>query len=235
MYTGERSSYLSIYYLLFFIFIFSSKKKFIIFNSITIILISFLVINFNENLKNKYNLLNLPNVNEKVLDQSNENKNTNNNLIDNSSNSRFLNFFIILNNSKWVGHSYRSFQIFKDNILFGSGFRSYKKHCYNYDDNENKKITKCSTHPHNFHSEIISDNGLIGYLIFITLIFALIISFIKNKLYKSFEISIILSLILAFVFPIKTTGSFFTTNTSFIFWMLIGHYFYLVSLFKTKN
>ena len=235
LYTGERSSYLSIYYLLTFVFIFSSKKKFIFFTSILIILFSFLAINFNENLKNKYNLLNLPKVDNKVLDQSNESDNTPNNLSDNFIDSKLLKFFVTFKNSKWAGHSYRSFQIFKDNIFFGSGFRTYKKHCYNYDDDENKKITKCSTHPHNFHSEIISDNGLIGYLIFLTLIFITIISFIKNKLYKSFEISIIFSLILTFIFPIKTTGSFFTTNSSFIFWILIGHYFYLMSSVKNKN
>ena len=124
------------------------------------------------------------------------------------------------------------FKIFKDNILFGSGFRTYRNHCYKYDDNIDKKITKCSTHPHNFHSEIISDNGLLGYLIFAIFILSIFYFFLKKKLYKNFNITIIFCLIITFIFPIKTTGSFFTTNSSFIFWVLIGHYFYLESLNK---
>ena len=75
---------------------------------------------------------------------------------------------------KYAGHYSRAIDIFKNNYFLGSGFKSYRKICgqyetmrqpNQYDTDENRRLS-CSIHPHNYHLEILSDTGIIGYLIF---------------------------------------------------------------------
>tara|TARA_B100001996_G_C18597287_1_gene568369 strand:- start:592 stop:1092 length:501 start_codon:yes stop_codon:yes gene_type:complete len=131
---------------------------------------------------------------------------------------------------KWQGHFDRSIEIFKKNIFFGSGFRNYRIVCIDYQEKyfNSVNISKCSTHPHNFHLEIISDNGISGYLIFLFFLVYIIKIFFNQKLYNEFGICVIFCLILSFVVPFKTTGSIFTTNYAFVFWYIISNYFFLI-------
>ena len=86
----------------------------------------------------------------------------------------------------------------------------------------------CSTHPHNFHLEILHDGGLVG--LFFILIFAvtLIINvkkliFSKNKFNKEkIIVSLILINFLIEIFPLKSTGSIFTTWNGTILWLSIA-------------
>ena len=86
------------------------------------LILSLISINFNQNLKDKYNLLNLPTSENKSLNSISKEKNNLEKLDKNNfQNNKFQEFFNSLKNSKWSGHSYRAFQIFKDNILFTKG------------------------------------------------------------------------------------------------------------------
>ena len=79
-------------------------------------------------------------------------------------------------------------------------------------------------HPHNYYLEILTETGLLGFLIII-LVFAktfYLLFYNKNfSLFNEENKKIILPFFLLFfieVFPIKSTGSFFTTgNASYIF------------------
>ena len=94
LFTGERSSFLSIFYFLILMFIFSNKRKFIFLVSITIIILSLVTINFNQNLKDKYNLLNLPTSENKSLNSiSKENNNLEKLDKNNFQNNKFQEFF----------------------------------------------------------------------------------------------------------------------------------------------
>ena len=120
--------------------------------------------------------------------------------------------------------------------MTGSGFRTFRIVCYEYERNFNDtNKQRCSTHPHNFHIEILSDNGILGYAIFLSFFIYISIIFLKEKLYRNFGCSILFCLIITFIFPIKTTGSFFTTNTSYLFFLLIAHFFNLRKQFKLSN
>ena len=82
-------------------------------------------------------------------------------------------------------------------------------------------------HPHNYYLEILTESGIIGFII-ILLIFSLImyLSLIKKYFTKSNlkNINIIIPFIFLFIveiFPIKSTGSFFTTgNTTYLFFLI---------------
>ena len=81
-------------------------------------------------------------------------------------------------------------------------------------------------HPHNYYLEILTETGIVGFLI-ISLIFLqiLYLSFYKKYISKnSFTNNTVVPFIFLFIaeiFPLKSTGSFFTTgNTTYLFLIL---------------
>ena len=224
--TGERSAFFTFFLFLFFLFIISKQKRLVFIISLSIVVSSLIVINSFSFLNNKYPFKTIINQSFLIEDNSKQEK-TLDLLITNTNQNIPIN--------KWLGHFERANEIIDKNKFFGSGFRNYRIVCFDYQKKyfNRKNISKCSTHPHNFHLEILSDNGILGYLMFIFFIIYLISTFIKGKHFENFGICLIFSLILAFIFPLKTTGSIFTTNYAFVFWYLIANYFFLIN--KTKE
>ena len=111
------------------------------------------------------------------------------------------------------------------NKIFGNGLRSFRKDCR---DDSNSKLSettnlsenqrRCSTHPHNYYIEILTETGIVGIslVLIIAIIFVIFIfknfTFLKgDNLKNSLVLSGVISLFIE-VFPIQTTGSIFTTN-----------------------
>ena len=67
-----------------------------------------------------------------------------------------------------VGRIYESsFMLFKDNYLFGVGLKNYRVECdLQVDPRPLHEAQFCSSHPHNFVLELLSETGLIGISIF---------------------------------------------------------------------
>jgi len=107
------------------------------------------------------------------------------------------------------------YQTWLENKYFGGGIKSFRYNCVTFN---------CSTHPHNYYLEILSDLGLIGFLL-LSIIFLKVfyVSFLKRFLSKNglnYDQTIIpfMFLFLIEIFPIKSTGGFFTTgNATYIF------------------
>lgn len=136
----------------------------------------------------------------------------------------FLQSIFILGNepiltNTYVKEFYSGYMAWKENILLGGGINSFYLNC-------SKTIPWCASHPHNYYIEILSELGLIGLLIIILIVFKLTKIFFKNKpnLSLNFENNIILPFALLLIiefFPLKTSGSFFTTwNTTFIIFLI---------------
>ena len=95
-------------------------------------------------------------------------------------------------------------------------------------------------HPHNYYLEILTETGIVGFFLLVTIFSTIIIISLKNdSLFnqkKSKEVRQIIPLLILFfieVFPIKSTGSFFTTgNTTYLF-ILMGLLVGLVRKEKT--
>lgn len=147
----------------------------------------------------------------------------------------------------WGGHYVTAYEIFLDNKIFGSGFKSFREVCKNEKYNLQSINQKydlnlvengCSTHPHNIYFEVLSELGLIGFSIFLIVLFLTIFyPFIKNFkyiIYRS-EILILLSIILTFVIPFKPTGSFSSSIFSTNMWFFVGFYLYFVNQIKYKQ
>ena len=119
--------------------------------------------------------------------------------------------------------------IFLDNILFGTGYRTFRKSCADYikvlETNYRLSTPGCTTHPHQIYYELISDHGFVGTLLILSIIiFLLIKPFQTFKIRQNiFKLSLFVYLI-AYFLPILPSGSFFTTVNSFIFWLFYGLY-----------
>ena len=85
----------------------------------------------------------------------------------------------------------------------------------------------CLAHPHNFHLEVLNDTGLLGYLF---LAFFVIFTFLKS--FRNFsskdtflEKNIFLFILINFfveIWPLKSTGSLFSTWTGTVVWLMVA-------------
>ena len=78
-----------------------------------------------------------------------------------------------------------------------------------------KVFYNCTTHPHNYYLEILADLGIFG-LILVMLVFFLLVK--KAIFSTNYYIGPFIYVFISEIFPLKSTGSFFTTaNATFIF------------------
>ena len=187
-----------------FIYLFIEKeiRRYFVPFFIIVITIFFLFVNFNSNFKNHYGsfytkifqfkyLLNFEEVRDK-------------NIIQNT----------------YIKEFYSGYKTWKANKYFGGGIKSFKINCP-------KNFRNCAPHPHNYYLEILADLGLFGSVILI-IIFSIIIYesliikyFFKIQFKEGNLITPFMLLFLAEIFPLKSSGSFFTTgNATFIFLVL---------------
>ncbi len=116
---------------------------------------------------------------------------------------------------------YSGYQTWKTSKFFGGGIKSFSPRC-------TKVVINCANHPHNYYLEILSDLGLVGFLI-LSIVFGLVLydTFYKKYLVKSAlkNNNIIIPFMFLFVaeiFPFKTSGSFFTTGNATYFFIIMS-------------
>ena len=130
-------------------------------------------------------------------------------------------------NSHYFSHYSAAYQIFQRNVMFGVGLKNFRNFCD--DDSLNNQIDpdfhnkKCATHPHSFYFEILSEIGLVGFFLllslFLTLFYKIFLAYLKTKDYF-----LILNSFIIFVYfvPFLPRGSFFTNWNAMIFWTIVG-------------
>jgi len=150
-------------------------------------------------------------------------------------NQRFNEVLLILNNfhESSYGRIYESsYSLFKKNIFFGVGLKNYRIDCDKQIDTRPNSIYQfCSSHPHNLYLELLSETGLVGSLFFGLSFFYLFLH-LKKKMKFKFKKSYLRDysflmygnflVIFFFLWPIKTSGSFFTTFNGSFFWFNLG-------------
>ena len=107
---------------------------------------------------------------------------------------------------------------------FGNGIKSFREDCKRIIIEQQRGM--CSNHPHNYYLEILTDLGIVGFGFVMAIASMFIVFIVKNyrflggnNLANLFLLGATTSLFLE-VFPIKTSGSIFTTNdTTYIILM----------------
>ena len=125
------------------------------------------------------------------------------------------------------------------NKYFGGGVKNFRYYCHLRPNIEKNSKFICNMHPHNYHLEVLTELGLVGFLIFSCIILNILFITLFKKYFSSQSSlknnNIIIPFIFLFIteiFPIKSTGSFFTTgNTTYLF-IIIG---ILVALTRKEN
>ena len=133
-----------------------------------------------------------------------------------------------LKSGAYVQEVYGFLETWPKKRFFGGGVKSYRINCVQLNkDIPFKIMPTCNNHPHNYYFEILVDLGLFGFLIILILYFSVLHKlFFKKYIFNSHDGSNIhlLTFFLLFIvelFPIRSSGSFFSTNNAaFIFVIL---------------
>lgn len=223
--SGERNAILALLIILLFNILFNNKnrKKLLFLSTIFLFIFAFLFISL-ENVKHRY--FSWPK--SHILGMKSDGL------------KKFL-------DTSWGSHYVTAYEIFLDNKIFGSGFKSFRYECkkneydfkkINKKYNLNITISGCSSHPHNLYFEILSELGFVGLTLFLLIMYyTIFLPFLKNYKYikNDTEILIILSVILTFIFPFKPSGSFSSSVFSTNLWFFIGFYLYFINQLKYKT
>ena len=124
------------------------------------------------------------------------------------------------------------------NKYIGGGIKNFRYYCHERPNiNKNTKFV-CNMHPHNYYLEILTEIGLIGFLVISAVFFIILyLSFFKKYLNKSYSNNNLLFSSFAFtffaeIFPIKSTGSFFTTGNATYLFLIMS---ILVAIIRKEN
>ena len=117
--------------------------------------------------------------------------------------------------------------MFKDHKLIGVGPKMFREFCkkphYNVIPEQDRSQDGCSTHPHNFYLEILTETGIVIFLPFIVLNLFIFFKLIKSYFFEKKNRNLILIVFCSFIvmfFPVQTTGSFFSTWNGFYYWLV---------------
>ena len=223
--TGERSSFffLLIFIILFYIFIFENKKKLLLVISVASLTLFLLLFLFNnDSLKKRYS--------KEIFGY----------FYSPISQSYSLKNFL---STSWGKHFHTSYLMFKDKPIFGNGFKSFRYKCNNYDylDKEEIKLygdvrwNRCSTHSHNFHLELLSDKGILVYILFLLFFLLKILDLWDKKiLFKNRLNFLIFIYVFLLIFLPRPTGSILSTTYASFFWYSIAICLSLIKKNKTN-
>tara|TARA_B100000965_G_scaffold357281_1_gene335881 strand:- start:381 stop:1613 length:1233 start_codon:yes stop_codon:yes gene_type:complete len=195
---GERSNFIKIFFMssLFFLLLknISLYKKIIVLFLVT--LITSLIVYNNELLRNRF--------------------------IDSTINLFTLEFSKTRSNH--ICQYNTGIEIFKDNPIFGVGLKKYRleswKAKYAHPKPDGNVHYCGSTHPHQVHFEILSELGIVGYILLIGYFIYFIFKSFKKFKNNDDDYALVSTLfIFASLLPIIPSGSFFTSYTATLFWI----------------
>ena len=122
-----------------------------------------------------------------------------------------------------------SLEIWKDKPLFGYGLKSFRFKCWEILSKEKNPRLSCGNHSHNYYLEILVEGGIIGIIliigIFIIIIKDSILYLKKNYNKLNSDLYLFAPILLTFfleIWPIKSTGSFFTNWNATFLWLIVA-------------
>jgi len=247
--SGNRMPLLLFLFGFFIIFILVKKLRLIIFTSTVIFLGIFFVIiendkQFNTAYQIFFDIAKKPYTyiiksQEKNSEQSSEVKNTiteNKTILVKENKKRFRFLRTTGHGNLWQSAIF----VWQQQPLFGFGLKSFRVKCWKGVRWNNAVASDklffivseelqdgCSTHPHNYYFELLSEVGIVGVGLLLIFFFIILkdsfIYYVNEKERKN--LYLLIPIVIVFfleIWPFKSTGSFFTTwNASFI-WLDIA-------------
>jgi O-antigen ligase len=217
--TGERSNSIRMFIILFTLFIFIPKEKFLIDKKKTVLALFlgiFLLFNFSESTKQKYTEFF-----ERIVVSKNHNSQD------------------LFENIIYFSHYDVAWRIFKDNPLIGIGSKNFRWECHKkeyLDASKKFSIQRCSTHPHQIHFELLSEQGIIGYILILGILlnYTLRVLFRAYKNIEIFKFSVALYIV-TYLLPLLPSGSMFSTFGGSNLWIMLSLLYYLHEVKKDGN
>lgn len=130
------------------------------------------------------------------------------------------------------------YETWKLNKYIGGGIKNFRYYCHHRANIDTSRKIICNMHPHNYYLEILTETGIIGFIISVLIFMNILyISFYKKyftneNLSKNLIIVPFIFLLIIEIFPIKSTGSFFTTGVATYFFLIFG---IIVGLVRREN
>ena len=171
---------------------------------------------------------------DKIKNKTENNEDKNDKNLNNITNNILENFY----NTPWGAHYVVSSELIKDKPLFGHGLKTFRNKCLQYLEKVDlpDKSFACSTHPHNFYLEFLIDFGIFGLIFLLVLISSIFYNknFI-NKLKQNPMLLFLSCLLLMIFFPLKPSGSFFSTTTGTTIFYILGWIKFLIDKRENEN
>ncbi len=143
------------------------------------------------------------------------------------------NFF----DSNHGAHFLTAYEIWKKNKLIGVGLKNFSKECKNDDYKNINSLSfdkRCSSHPHNFYLELLSEFGLTGFILFFLIILKIYNIYQMSLFKENIFLKASLCQLVTVLWPITSTGSIISNfNGSFI-WINLA-LFVLICEYGYKN
>ena len=194
--TGERSNFIKSL-ILFILLLILINNKFLLFKKKTIFIITFILIFFSILISK--NILNRQSA---IFEQY-----------------KNINKIEKIENIQYAQHYLLAWSIFSENKWLGIGTKNFRYICNN-EKYQEKYPRGCTTHPHQIYFELLCEQGIIGFFIF--LLFFLVVFISSYRTYKEnknlYHLNSFLFYIV-FLIPLLPSGSFFSTFNASIFWL----------------
>ena len=121
-----------------------------------------------------------------------------------------------------------AYDVWMQSPLFGVGLHKYREACENLGTYGSSYLNAIGSgvcfHPHNISLQLLSETGIVGFILFYIMVCVLAFSSLKtfyiNKLWLSF--ALVLNIIFTCFLPIASGTSFFANKYGAIIWLLIG-------------
>ena len=214
--SGERTS-IALFIITLLIFLFSSNnlRKIYFYLILSVIIISTIVINFDERIKIR--------------------------LVDQTINQMFGSKTdkIVIFSKIYEGHYKIALNMFLEKPLVGHGTKIFRHYCSKPENFVSGNA--CTTHPHNILMQFLAETGLIGTIFYILVIYFLIKYLLNNFYFLYFRRKQILNdkllclttFYMINFFPFLPSGNFFNNWISIIYFFPAG--LYLLELKNSKN
>jgi len=124
------------------------------------------------------------------------------------------------NNPQYLKEFATFYDTWRMSKYIGGGIKNFRYYCHFRDSIDKTSKFKCNMHPHNYYLEILTETGLVGFFIILFIFSSILYLTLYRKYFSNSELNknnFIIPFIFLFIteiFPIKSTGSFFTTGST---------------------